>query len=340
MNLTLSPDQEQLLGSIVTCLDGELPVSRLHEAETSREQAELRRMRVLGDLGWYRISLPEHLGGAGLGLAEEVLLFREFGRRLAPASVTAAVLGGRIAANGGASVLAESILCGAHPVAIAIPEAPVDLTEGRLRGAVRTFSTGVSDLAVLVTPKETVLLDLSVTTSGNRPCLDRTMTMRRADLGAAEVVARIDGETASTQAQLLLAATFTGQAEAARDMINEYAKVRETFGRAIGAYQAVRHPIAEMAMRCEQAKALLFYAALAADEGRLDAAVQAGAARAVAQTAAVKNDDANIQLHGGIGVTDDLDAHLYLKRTMVCANWFGDVKQQLMTLLEAPLLEI
>ena len=70
----------------------------------------------------------------------------------------------------------------------------------------------------------------------------------------------------------------------------------------------------------------------------LDAMVPA--ATAMAQTAATRNDDANIQLHGGIGVTDDLDAHLYLKRATVYSNWFGGAKQQLKALLESPLGEV
>jgi alkylation response protein AidB-like acyl-CoA dehydrogenase len=340
MDLTLSSDQEQLLGSIVDCLDGELPLSRLHCAEPMRDQAELRRLRVLGELGWYRISLPEELGGAGLGFAEEALLFRELGRRLAPVSTLAAVLGGRLAAKAGALDIAEAILTGAPALSIAVPESPIEIADGRLSGSVRTFSTGPAELAVLATAKTAVLLDLSQVSSNSRPCLDRTLTMARADLAGAQVVAQSNGDALGTQAQLLLAATLTGQAEATRDMITEYAKVRETFGRPIGAYQAVRHPIAEMAARCEQAKCLLLYAALSSDEGRPDAAVQAVAARAIAQVAAAKNDDANIQLHGGIGVTDDLHAHLYMKRAVACATWFGGAKSHLRMLVDAPLLEV
>lgn len=340
MDLTFTSDQEQLLGSIVDCLDGELPVSRLHQPEAERHVAEIRRLRALGDLGWYRISLSEELGGAGLGVAEEALLFRELGRRLAPVSTLTAVLGGRIAADSGASDLADQLLSGAAISALAVPEAPVQLTQASASGQARLFSTGPADLAVLVTPKASAVLDVSASRSNSRPCLDRTLTMRSADLASARVLAWAKGPAMWNHGLLLLAATLTGQAEADRDLINEYAKVRVTFGRPIGSYQAVRHPIAEMAARCEQAKCLVLYAALALDAGRPDAGTQAAAARAIAQVAATRNDDANIQLHGGIGVTDDLDAHLFLKRTTVYANWFGGAKQQLKTLLDAPLHEV
>jgi len=340
MDLTFNSDQEELLGSIVDCLNGEVPVSRLHEPEATRDEAELKRLRTLGELGWYRISLPEDLGGAGLGVAEEVLLFRELGRRLAPASALTSVLGGRTAAAGGAGELAEEILSGARTVAFAVPEAPTEIGKEGPQGRVRLFSTGPTDLALLITPEAALLLDVSSARSNARPCLDRTLTMRSAELSEARVLAQVAGPRTWTHGILLMSAWLSGQAEAARDLINEYAKVRQTFGKLIGSYQAVRHPIAEMAARCEQLKALLFYAALAFDEDRADAPMQAAAARAMAQVAAAKNDDANIQLHGGIGVTDDLDAHLYLKRATVYSNWFGGAKQQLKALLDAPLQEI
>lgn len=339
MDLTLTSDQEQLLGSIVACLDGELPVSRLHEKENLREAAEVGRVRTLGELGWYRISLPEALGGAGLGLAEEALLFRELGRRLAPIASFTAVLAGQLAAKAGDAALAEDILSGERLVAFSVPEVPVEIGERDLEGVARLFSTAPTDFALLCTPTVAVLLDVSGAPSNARPCLDRTLTMRSADLAGARIVARLEGAETWNHGLVLLAATLTGQAEAARDLINAYAKVRTTFGRPIGAYQAVRHPIAEMAARCEQSRCLALYAALALDDKRPDAGSQASAARAIAQIAATRNDDSNIQLHGGIGVTDDLDAHLYLKRTTVYGNWFGG-KQHVKALLDAPLGEI
>ena len=337
MDLTLSSDQDQLLGAITDCLDGELPLARLHAAEPQRAAGELARLRTLADLGWLRISLPDRFGGAGLGMAEEALLFRELGRRLAPASALPAVLGAAIAANAGAADLAEGLASGRQTIGFAVPE--TSQPPHRLGGAARLFSTGPADLALLVTPTQALIFDVSGARSNARACLDRTLVMRSVDLDT-EILARVDGSEPWAQGLLLLAATLSGQAEAARDMINAYAKVRETFGRPIGAYQAVRHPIAEMAARCEQARCLVLYAALALDTGRNDALALASAARAMAQTAATRNDDANIQLHGGIGVTDDLDAHLYLKRATVYSNWFGGAKQQLKALLESPLGEV
>jgi alkylation response protein AidB-like acyl-CoA dehydrogenase len=137
--------------------------------------------------------------------------------------------------------------------------------------------------------------------------------------------------------QLGAAAMLVGMAEAALDQIVEYAKLRETFGRKIGSWQAVRHPCADMAVRAEAARSELWYAAAAIKEGRPDAHVHLDAAKHLANLAAHANADTNIQLHGGIGVTDDHHAHLLLKHSMLLSRLFGAKRALLSRLLHARL---
>ena len=137
--------------------------------------------------------------------------------------------------------------------------------------------------------------------------------------------------------QLGTAAMLVGLAEAALDLIVEYAKIRETFGRKIGCWQAVRHPCADMAVRVEAARSQLWYAAAAMKEARGDAAAHLDAAKHLANQAAVANADACIQLHGGIGVTDEHDAHLLLKHALLLSRLFGCKRGLLARLLHAQL---
>ena len=130
---------------------------------------------------------------------------------------------------------------------------------------------------------------------------------------------------------------LVGLSEASLDLIVEYAKVRETFGRKIGSWQAVRHPCADMAVRLEAARAELWYAATAMKEGRSDADVHLDAAKHMANLAAMANADSNIQLHGGIGVTDEHNAHLLLKHALVLSRLFGSKRELLARLLNAHL---
>jgi alkylation response protein AidB-like acyl-CoA dehydrogenase len=128
-----------------------------------------------------------------------------------------------------------------------------------------------------------------------------------------------------------------GLAEAALDMIVEYAKVRETFGKPIGAWQAVRHTCADMAVANEGARAQLWYAATALKEGRGDAQAHLDAAKHLANEAALFATDATIQLHGGIGVTDEHDAHLLMKHAVLLSRLFGSRNALLAGLLHAEL---
>jgi alkylation response protein AidB-like acyl-CoA dehydrogenase len=130
---------------------------------------------------------------------------------------------------------------------------------------------------------------------------------------------------------------LVGVAEQALDLIVEYAKVRETFRRKIGSYQAVRHPCADMAMRVEAARSQLWYAAASVKGGRGDARAHLTAAKHLANEAAAANADANIQLHGGVGVTDEHHAHLLLKRSLLLGRLFGSKRALLAQLLHAKL---
>ena len=130
---------------------------------------------------------------------------------------------------------------------------------------------------------------------------------------------------------------LVGIAECALDMIVEYAKVRETFGRKIGSWQAVRHPCADMAVRVEAARSQLWYSAAAMKEQRADAPTHLDAAKHLANQAAVANADSNIQLHGGIGVTEEHHAHLLLKHALLLSRLFGSKRGLLSRLLHAKL---
>jgi alkylation response protein AidB-like acyl-CoA dehydrogenase len=191
------------------------------------------------------------------------------------------------------------------------------------KGRVRLYEGGETDLAVLVEPDRARLYAFPDGSVTEVACLDKSIAMAEADWADATLVAEIEGDAVARRAGLALAAMQGGTAEAALAMIVEYAKIRSTFGRPIGAYQAVRHPCSDMAVRVEAAKAQLLYASVAVRDGFADAVLMIDAARAVATEAAIRNVDDNIQLHGGIGITEEHDAHLLMKRATVVAQWLG-----------------
>jgi alkylation response protein AidB-like acyl-CoA dehydrogenase len=123
---------------------------------------------------------------------------------------------------------------------------------------------------------------------------------------------------------VLVAAQLAGMAGATSDMAVAYAKERQQFDKPIGAFQAVKHICADMQVRAEVARAVVDAAAVTFDDpgvGDVDRAV--AAAKVVAGDAAVANAKACIQVHGGMGFTWEVDAHLYLKRAWVLDRLFG-----------------
>jgi alkylation response protein AidB-like acyl-CoA dehydrogenase len=123
---------------------------------------------------------------------------------------------------------------------------------------------------------------------------------------------------------VLVAAQLAGMAAATSDLAVAYAKERHQFDKPIGAFQAVKHICADTRVRADVARAVVDAAAVTFDDpgvGDVDRAV--AAAKVVAGEAAVANARACIQVHGGMGFTWEIDAHLYLKRAWVLDRLFG-----------------
>jgi alkylation response protein AidB-like acyl-CoA dehydrogenase len=121
-----------------------------------------------------------------------------------------------------------------------------------------------------------------------------------------------------------VAADLLGVTTTALDVTNDYAKVRQQFGRPIGSFQAVSHRLADTKVEEEVGRSLLYGACLALQEHADSAAPQVSAVKAWMSDTAVKAGEAALQLHGGIGYTWELDVHLYLRQARSNAVYLGD----------------
>lgn len=330
MDLTLGPDEQQVVASAADFLRKRAPIARLHHASGGKLDAAL--LAEMSALGWFGMALGESDGGVGLTAVEEMLVFREIGRGLGPAAVLPIALAARTAALAGDRTLAAALIGGKQVAGLALADGPVEAAATSISGTFRTFDASEDGLILFATPKQSVLVRLAGRTE--LPCLDKSIAMGAAKLDGAAVIAQAPGPAAYDAGVLATAAMLQGLSETALAMSVEYAKLRETFGRPIGAYQAVRHPCADMAVRCEASRAQLYFAAVALRDSRADAGLQLAAAKSVANDAATKNADWNIQIHGGIGITAEFDAHLVMKRAQVLSRWFGDTRETLRAVLE------
>jgi alkylation response protein AidB-like acyl-CoA dehydrogenase len=275
----------------------------------------------LAGMGWYALALSTDAGGSGLSAVEHALFFREVGRQCGPVDVLAQCLAAMMVDD---EALRNTITAGDAGVALAIADG----------AAVRILGAADGTYALQVSRDEAKLMALDGQSLENRSSLDPAIAMRMSGAAMAPLAAQ-RGDHIWHMGQLGVAAMLVGIAEAALDQIVDYAKVRETFGKKIGSWQAVRHPCADMAIRVEAARSQLWFAATAMKEGRSDAAMHLDAAKHLANQAAVANADSNIQLHGGIGVTDEHHAHLFLKHAMVLSKLFGSRRELLGRILHA-----
>jgi len=122
---------------------------------------------------------------------------------------------------------------------------------------------------------------------------------------------------------LAIAADSLGGMERALEMAVEYSKVREQFGKPIGAYQALQHAAAEIVADLEPARSLLWFAAHAQDAVAADALWSASMVKARMCEAFMRNTDKAVLMHGGIGFTWDHDIHLWFKRARFNESFFG-----------------
>jgi alkylation response protein AidB-like acyl-CoA dehydrogenase len=123
---------------------------------------------------------------------------------------------------------------------------------------------------------------------------------------------------------VLTAALQLGSAAWTTELAVEYAKHRQQFGRPIGGFQAIKHLCADMVVRVEVARAAVHAAAVTVDQPEVgDALVAAAGAKLLADEAALANGRSCIQVHGGMGFTWEVPAHLAYKRARVLATQFG-----------------
>lgn len=124
-----------------------------------------------------------------------------------------------------------------------------------------------------------------------------------------------------------LSSWLVGSTAQVVDMATEYAKIREQFGNPIGRFQAIKHRLVDMKMDVETARSLSHYANWALETDADDKVQAIASARIFAVQAYIRAAAHNVQIHGGIGFTEEIDCHLYVKRSKFFENYLGDMEQ-------------
>lgn len=290
-----SAEQLALANTIEESLAELLPLSRIHRAP----EEDSDTWRQLEEIGIFAIGLPEAEGGSGLGAAEEALIAMALGRCLAAPAVFATI--------GAAHALRSQRMPSGRDTRI---------SSGYRRGDKVVLVSEPSAQRVLVRSSRSAALFDSPRVAGTP--IDRRYWLGdlREASALGEPLADFD-DAGLLRLRLLDAAALAGIAQRALEMGVAYAGTREQFGRPIGSFQAVKHHCANMAMSARCARDQTAFAAVAIDQSREDAVFHVESALFVAGAAALENAGKNIQIHGGLGFSDEADPHLLIKRAQL-----------------------
>jgi alkylation response protein AidB-like acyl-CoA dehydrogenase len=301
VNFDLDADERALQQGIRDLCKGVFPMSKIRDLEASGG-LDADSWRALADAGVFSLRLPEDEGGVGLGMTQAVIVFEELGRALVPGPL----VGTHVTRTQGA------------------PEEILTLIE---RGdAVIPWLRG-SDVVAALDAEGVWLISKSEIESVPSPSpldpltpLDRVISLPQGKRIAGAATA----DSLRTQRAVLTAAYLVGIAAAETDLAVAYAKDRKQFGRPIGSFQAIKHICADMLVRAEVARAAVYAAGVHLDgNGDGDVARAVTGATLLAEEAAFANGKACVQVHGGMGFTWEIDAHLYLKRATALTALLG-----------------
>ena len=274
----------------------------------------------VANLGWLGLHLPEANGGSGYGLEELVVVVEEFGRSFAPGPFVPSVLASALINFAGTDALKTALLAGfadGSKIGGVGLGGSVTVTDGKASGDAGTvLGGGLANVIVVGVGDDVAVIEVgsgvAVTTPKN---LDPTRRSSRVTLsGAAATVLPGARSVLTDLARTILSAEAVGVARESTDMGAAYSKERFQFGRVIATYQAVKHHLANMAVATELATAAVWDAARASSKGGDQFHYAAAVAATLAGPAADLCANLNTQVHGGIGITWEHDAHLLMRR--------------------------
>lgn len=290
------------------------------------------------EAGLAALAIPEAHGGAGLCLVELAIVAEAAGRHLAalPLIASLGLVAPALVAGGSAAQCERWLpLLASGEAAGAMGEGGyLSVAAGRLSGCAPLVAHGATASLLLLVADDGlwlvergphVIVELQTSIDQTRP-----LARLRFEDAPAEPLA----DPSAARAAMLrwglttIAADALGGAEACLARTVQYAGERVQFGHPIGAFQAVKHRLADLAVAIEQARSAVYWAAAASGDSP-EAMLAAHAAKAVASEAYSAAAAAMIQLHGGIGFTWEHDAHLFFKRATADRSWMGAPEQHL-----------
>lgn len=363
MNFSFSEEQNLLKDSISKFMLDNYDFETRQKSITQNHGFNEQHWQLMAELGWLAIPFKEEDGGLDGGAAEIILLMEEFGKGLVvePYLATVLLAGGAISELGNANQkqqYLDPIIAGSKQAALAVVEkssrfkldsiattATANGNDYLLDGEKTVVLNGDRADFLIVSAKETSNNQLSLfIVETNTPGLNSLAYKTADDFSAAEITFdKVKAEKLGTgnnvlstlefltdRACLALCAEAVGAMEVLYKETVAYSKERKQFGTNIGSFQVLQHRMVDMYIEYEKTKSLLYLAAIRMDEGENKAFSKAIAAlKAQTGQAGKFCGQQAVQLHGGMGMTDELKIGHYFKRLTMIEVMFGNADYHL-----------
>jgi len=314
--------------------------------------------KTASEAGWLGLSVPAEHGGSGLGAVSLAVLMEEMGRSLLPLPFLGALFTTLVLSEAGSEAqkarwlpaIAEGklfgavgieeraggwdfthveasarserddlLLYGGKDLVVDAPSANLLLATFREEAGPSLFAVEARAPGVAISPDQ--LVDATRRSGAVR--FDGVKVGEEARIGAPGAALSVLGRV-MPRIWTALAAEMVGGADRLLAMTVDYAKIRQQFGRPIGAFQAVKHPLVDVLARVELTRSLVYRAAAAIDHAPAQSERLSRMAKALASDTYALAAAKAVQLHGGIGFTWECDVQLYFKRAQWSRAAFGD----------------
>jgi acyl-CoA dehydrogenase len=355
MNFDFSDELQQLRDEARRFLGDRCPPAVPRRILEGPDPYDRALWQAIGEMGWLGAAVPEEFGGVGLGHLAVCVLAEEMGRAVAPVPWSSSVY-----------LATEAILMFGSPAqkqhylpklaageligTFAFAERPgpsnparltASVTDGKLTGVKVAVPDGdVADFAVVGVHGGTAgawlhVVALNATGVTREPVTTIDPTRSHARIAFAQAAAEpLPGADSADAVRRLLdhaavpmAFEQVGMAQAALDMATGYAKERYAFGRPIGSFQAIKHKLADIYIAVELARSNAYYGAWALHADSAELPIAASVARIAACDAGWLATKENIQTHGGMGFTWQMDCQFYYRRAKLLALALGGARE-------------
>ncbi|NIB41714.1 pimeloyl-CoA dehydrogenase small subunit [Pseudomaricurvus alkylphenolicus] len=364
MDFDLSPEQRMLQESVSRFVQDAYDFETRTKVIAADAGSDDKLWQQFARLGWLAVPFAEDLGGIGGSAVDLMVIMEEFGKGLVaePYVVNTLLFGGLLGQSQNHSIfssLIERIIAGELQGAFAFLERQsrfelFDVTTRAEKDDNRFILNGEKTLVMNGAAAEQIIV---LARTGGKQCHELGTTLFVVDANAEGIektgVRLMDGQKVANiqfnnvvvsaqsivgavdhaaplvrevvaRASLALCAEAVGIMEKLYTTTVEYTKVRKQFGVAIGSFQTLQHRMADMFIEYEQAKSLLYRTVCSIDEQADDIEKNILALKVMVGRAGKLIGGDAIQLHGGMGLTDELDVGHYVKRLMMINTMFGD----------------